>query len=292
MNFYDYSYLDFPIAENHRFPYDKYKKTQQTLSRAGADIVKAKMADRSELGLIHTEDYLNRIFTSGLSKEEERRIGLPWSKQLAIREAHMVGACLQASDEAMTKGKAAVIGGGTHHAFPFAGEGYCVFNDICTAHLRLKRQNKQNKSLIIDLDVHQGNGNAAIAAGMHELYTLDLYCESNFPFSKVKATLDYPIKTGSNGLVYLDILQRALEKAKTKFRPNIVFIILGADTHKDDKLGKLNLSDKDFAERDALLHSFLKDGAWPFVLTLGGGYAEKMEKIVELYSESLLRFNK
>jgi acetoin utilization deacetylase AcuC-like enzyme len=290
MKYYNYSQHDFPLPDNHRFPYNKYKLTAKALVDHQRIVVEARAAKLQELSLLHSQAYLERIFNKGLYPDEERRLGLTWSKDLAVREAYMVGAALDAYDSAQKEGKAAVIGGGTHHAFPYAGEGFCVFNDLCTVHLYAKERDRKHRSLIVDLDVHQGNGNAAIAAGMHDLVTLDLYCRQNFPFQKVTAKYDFPLEAGTKGEIYLQTLKRALKKVTGQFRPHLIMLILGADSHKEDRLGKLELSDDDFSERNRLLKSWLEGRGLPYLLTLGGGYCKTIEKTVELYSKSLMAF--
>ena len=279
--------MNFLYLRDIAFLYDKYKLTRELLNDQSEtisfEILEAPEATYEQLARVHSSDYLDRIFKDGLWPEEARRIGLEWSPELALRESHMVGACIEATKTAIKEGKSAVLGGGTHHAFSFCGEGYCVYNDIFCAYREEQIKKHKLKMLIVDLDVHQGNGNAALASAFHEVYTLDIFCQDNFPFKKVPANQHVGLESEIEGDEYLNF-SHELEICQRKFKPDLIYFIMGVDVHEDDKLGKLNLNDDAMKTRTKIVLGLRNQSRKPAVFLLGGGYLPEINKTAELYT--------
>jgi acetoin utilization deacetylase AcuC-like enzyme len=214
-----------------------------------------------------------------------RRIGFPWSKELVTRTLASVGGTLQATAQALTSGFGGTLAGGTHHAYRQEGSGFCVFNDIAVAIEWAKANHGVQRALIVDLDVHQGDGTAAIFAGNRDVFTLSLHGERNFPFRKQQSVIDVPLPDGTGDEAYLEALRPVLEQTRD-FHPDIVFFQAGVDALGTDKLGRLSLTREGLAQRDHLVYRFVSDLNVPLVQTLGGGYSEPIELTVEAHGQS------
>jgi acetoin utilization deacetylase AcuC-like enzyme len=250
----------------------------------------ARAATREELLLAHTADWVGRAERGDLSREELRELGLPWSPALFERGRRSVGATLQAADAALADGTAANLGGGTHHAFPGAGRGFCVFNDVVVTTRSLRARGRLRRVLIVDLDVHQGDGTNAALAGDDEAFTCALNGLGNYPFDRVPGDLERDLPGGTGDDAYLDALAALLPEAIRRARAELCFYLAGADAFEGDRLGRLALTHAGLAARDRLVRSSLLRAGIPACVTLAGGYAERIEDTVAINLATLRAF--
>ena len=265
-----------PLPEGHRFPMPKFGKIYETLVKDGIASLDqfhlAPTAPRDWLILAHTSDYVDAYLTGTLDARAMRRIGFPWNAQLVNRTCTALGGTVLAAQLALQAGIACNCAGGTHHAFPDFGSGYCIFNDLGVAARVLQQQGLAQKILIVDLDVHQGDGTALIFQDDPTVFTFSMHCADNFPFRKQQSDLDVELAIGSEDEDYLRTLAEYLPDLLSAVKPDIVFYDAGVDPHKDDKLGKLALSDRGLHRRDRyVLESCLRQGI-PVAGVIGGGY--------------------
>lgn len=284
--FYSDTYT-FPLPEGHRFPAAKYRKLRDLLLAEGiveADSLReAPLLDPALLGLAHSADYVRDFLEGTLSPSAVRRIGLPWSPEFVRRGLASVAGTVLAAQAALEEGIAGNLAGGTHHAFREYGEGFCVFNDIAVAALKLLSEGLVRRVAVVDLDVHQGNGTAAILAEDPRVFLLDMYGRHNYPFRKVSATLEVPLENGTEDNEYLALLERALPQVLS-FNPDILFYQAGVDVLRDDSLGKLGMTHNGIMRRDCMVLEAAAEYEIPVVLTLGGGYAKPIEPSVIAYA--------
>ena len=277
--------LDLPL--NHRFPMSKYELIPQQLLYEGIVEKKNffspnKIADHW-LKAAHDIEYIKKLQNLNLSKSEIRKTGFPLTKELVNREYIITQGTLDCVDYALKFGAAANIAGGTHHSFRNRGEGFCLFNDVATASLYALEKYQFNSILIIDLDVHQGNGTASILKDRQNVFTFSMHGEKNYPFKKEESNLDIGLKDGTNGEDYLKILDRTLEKLKSQLYPELIFYISGVDILETDKLGRLKVTRNECKKRDELVYEFSKVKKAPVITVMGGGYSEKIYDIVEAH---------
>lgn len=278
-----------PLPAGHRFPMPKYRLLRSAL-QAEAPAVRlqqAPPASDGELALVHSPRYVEAVAQGLLSAAEEREIGFPWSPQMAERARRSVGATIAASRVALLEGVAANLAGGTHHAFGDKGSGYCVFNDVAVAARLMQAEwHRAHRALlrvaVIDLDVHQGNGTAAIFGDDATVFTLSLHGARNFPFRKEASDLDVELPDGCADTQYLDALDRALGELWRRHAqpPGLVFYLAGADPHEGDRLGRLKLSAAGLAERDRRVFEACRRRVIPVVMTMAGGYGKVIEDTV------------
>ncbi|MCS6884959.1 MAG: histone deacetylase [Acidobacteriota bacterium] len=265
--------IELPVG--HRFPMQKYRLVREGLLREGVlvehELAEPSLATRDVLLLAHTDRYVDAVLNGTLTPAEVRRIGFPWSEALVRRSLASVGGCLSAAWQALLEGASGCLAGGTHHAFADAGEGYCVFNDIAVATLQLLQAATVKRVAIIDLDVHQGNGNSSILGGRQEVFIFSMHAEKNYPFRKVPSTLDISLPDNTEDEHYLELLAEALPRVFA-FGPDIVFYQAGVDILKEDLLGRLSISLNAVAERDRMVFSACYEHGVPVAVTLGGGY--------------------
>ena len=265
-----------PLPPGHRFPMEKYGLVLEACLHEGifeADrLAPAPLAPDDVLRRAHTPAYVMAATTGTLSAPEIRRVGFPWTPALITRCRASVGGTLAAAEAALEDGVAANLAGGTHHAKAGEGEGFCVFNDVACAALELLARGVVSRVAVVDLDVHQGNGTAAILGGDPSVFTLSLHGERNFPFRKMPSTLDVGLPDGCDDDTYLDALETALPRVMA-FDPELVFYIAGADPLRDDRLGRLNMSLEGRAERDRRVMTACRDLGAKVALSMGGGYA-------------------
>ncbi|MDX6537073.1 MAG: hypothetical protein QOD37_1414, partial [Gaiellales bacterium] len=240
--------------------------------------------------LAHSEDWIDRVERGELTRDEERALGLPWSPELAARARHSVGATLEAADAALEDGAAANLGGGTHHAFPGSGRGFCVFNDVVVATRSLRRQRRLRRVLVVDLDVHQGDGTHAALAGDDEAFTLSLNGLRNYPFRRVDGDLERDLPDGTGDDAYLDALSALLPQAIERAGAELCFYLAGADPFEGDRLGRLALTRAGLAARDRLVRSSLVRAGIPVCVTHAGGYSERIEDTVAINLATLRAF--
>ncbi|MEP6618854.1 MAG: histone deacetylase [bacterium] len=280
----------FPLPDGHRFPVGKYALLRE---RVIADrIVPADRvldpagATNDELRLVHTGDYVHRFNGGQLSPAEERLIGFPWSPELVERSRRAVGGTLAASRHALANGLAMNLAGGTHHAFADHGEGFCVYNDIAIAIRALQQVRSIERALIVDLDVHQGNGTHAIFADDDAVCTFSMHGGKNYPFHKVAGTVDIELSDGTGDDEYLRLLEGVLPSLLAKASPDIVMYIAGADPHEGDRLGRLSLTFAGLARRDAYVLSQCREIGMPVVITIGGGYGADINDTVTVHANT------
>ena len=214
-----------------------------------------------------------------LSRDQERRINLPWSEKLAKRSFLAIQGTLQTSQLALDYGIACHLAGGTHHAFKDCGSGFCVFNDLAYASITLLNQEKINKILILDLDVHQGDGTASICENIDNIFTCSIHCKNNFPFDKKNSNLDVPIDDEVDDVKYINILTKTLDQIESHFTPDIVFYDAGVDVHSNDDLGNLNLTDDGIKKRDEIVCEYFKEKKIPLCTVIGGGYSKNRQEL-------------
>jgi acetoin utilization deacetylase AcuC-like enzyme len=253
-------------------------------------VLDARAATHEELLLAHTDDWVGRAERGELTRDEERALGLPWSPELFERARRSVGATLEASEAALADGTAANLGGGTHHAFPAAGRGFCVFNDVVTAIRSLRARGLLGRVLVVDLDVHQGDGTHAALAHDEAAFTLSLNGLRNYPFRRVAGDLERDLADGTGDDDYLDVLAALLPEALARARAELCFYLAGADPFEGDRLGRLALTRAGLAARDQLVRSSLLRAGIPACVTLAGGYSERIEDTVEINLATLRAF--
>ena len=277
-----------PLPEGHPFPMAKFPALHRLLRREGllgpTDVVAPRQADWTDLRRIHTSEYLTRLAEGTLPARAERRMGLPWSERLVYRSRLAVQGTINAAFMALTDGLAANLAGGTHHAFPTRGEGFCVLNDVAVAVRVLQAACWVQRVLIIDLDVHQGNANAAVFADDDSVFTFSMHGAKNYPFEKPPSSLDVPLDDGTDNQRYLDTLRTYLPRTLDAARPDLVFYLGGIDVATDDRFGRLSLTREGLHARDRYVLRQLRARDLPVALLLSGGYAETPEKTADLHA--------
>ncbi len=278
------------IGEGHVFPIRKFELVRDRLLREGtlrpADIVEPQAASLTDVMLVHTEDYVTRLRAGTLTPRELRRLGLPWSKALVRRSFLAAGGTLNAARWSLQDGIGSNLAGGTHHAFPDRGEGFCVLNDVAIAIRALRRDRLIERAAIVDCDVHQGNGTATIFAEDETVFTFSMHGAKNYPLFKARSTLDVELADGTTDAVYLETLSLHLPGVFAH-APDIIFYLGGADPYAGDRLGRLSLSLAGLYERDALVLEQCREKNVPVVTVMSGGYAENIEDTVEIHCNTI-----
>ena len=282
-----------PLPDGHRFPIDKYSLLRRRLeahAAAGAplEFVEPHAATDDELRRVHAADYLGRVMSGTLSRDEVRRIGFPWSRELVERSLRSTGAAVDAAAAAVEDGVAASLAGGTHHAGTDWGEGYCVFNDVAVAAREMQARGAVGRVLIIDCDVHQGNGTAEIFANDPSVFTMSIHGARNFPLRKVAGSLDVPLEDGTGDEEYLSRLEPAVAESFDRARAGLVLYIAGADPFEGDRLGRLRLSKAGLLARDRMVVGAARAAAVPLAIVCGGGYCADLEAIVDIHAATML----
>jgi len=277
------------IPNEHIFPMKKFKGLHSYLLNkrilSESDIVEPSMVDESNLITAHTQRYVKAILNGTLERKEERRMGLPWTQSLAVRSRLAVQGTLNAGLMALQDGIAGNLAGGTHHAMPDLGEGFCVFNDVAVAIKVLQQSKWVNKVMVIDCDVHQGNGTAHIFADDPSVFTFSVHGAKNYPFKKPPSDLDVglPDKTGDSE--YHKALIGALDSILNDFEPDLVYYLGGIDPLETDHFGRLSLTLKGLRERERIVIETITQKDYPLVLLLSGGYAPTLEETVIAHSQ-------
>ena len=276
----------FPLPSRHRFPLDKYELLVERVVADGIvtedEVHEAAPVDWVDLAAVHDAGLLSRIREGCLTVREERGLGLPWSRELVDRARRSVGGTLAATEHALDYGVAINLGGGTHHAGHDFARGYCLFNDVAVALAALRRVDLGRRALIVDCDVHQGDGTAQIFADDPSTFTLSLHGARNYPFSRVPSDLDVDIASGTGDARYLRALREALEFALERSRPDFAFYLAGADPWEGDRLGRLRLSKAGLLTRDELVLDRLAEAGAPTCVVLAGGYAADVGDTVDI----------
>lgn len=275
------------LPKGHRFPITKYALLKAALLERGiveaSDLIETPLANRKQLCAVHTDEYVDAVFEGTLDPGTQRRIGLPWSKQLLERCLASVGATVAAARTAIEMGASGSLSGGTHHSFVDRGEGFCVFNDIAVAIRDLQASGRIQRAMIVDLDVHQGNGSASIFRDDANVFTFSMHGAKNFPFKKEKSDLDIGVPDGIGDDEYLAELKKVWPGLLERFDCDVVFYLAGVDVLAKDSFGRLNLSHEGIRERDRLIIQSVYENRIPLVLTLGGGYSKPIDRSVEAY---------
>ena len=273
----------YPLPAGHRFPLGKYRLVREGAARRPAvTLATPRAATWEELGRAHSPAYLHRVRDGLLERREVLALGLPWSEQLVERSRRATGATILAARAALEDGVAMNLGGGTHHAFADAGRGFCVFNDVVTSIRALRAEGLAHRVLVVDLDVHQGDGTHALLAHDDEAFTLSVNGFLNYPFRRVPGDLELELPDGTRDGEYLEGLRSLLPEAISRSRPELAFYLAGADPYEGDRLGRLALTKDGLRARDELVRDALAAAGVPVCVTLAGGYAEDIRDTVEI----------
>ena len=278
-----------PLPEGHRFPIAKYAMLRERVSAEGlGELIVPEAADDRDILRAHTADYLHRIHIGAMSDREMRQIGFPWSPQLVERSRRSVGATIAACRTALSgDGISASLAGGTHHAFADHGEGYCVFNDSVIAARVMQAEGRVRRVVIIDCDVNQGNGIAAILAGDETIFSFSIHGAKNYPFHKERSNLDIALEDGTGDAAYLAALERGLDQAIEQSCADLAIYLAGADPYEDDRLGRLKVTKMGLLERDRMVLEACRSAGIPVAITMAGGYARNIADTVDIHASTL-----
>ncbi|MGQ9600588.1 MAG: histone deacetylase family protein [Anaerolineae bacterium] len=283
--------FSFPLPPGHRFPVQKYTLLREAVLAAHLvrpeELLVPDLATDEQLLRAHDADYLRRVETGQLSPQEIRQIGLPWSPQLVQRSRCVVGGTIAACRAALNEGIAVNLAGGTHHAFRDHGQGFCLFNDIIVAARAMQAEGRARRIVILDCDVHQGNGTAALAAEDPTLFTFSIHNEENFPLHKVPSDLDIGLEDGAGNGVYLEALRVGVQIALESAAADLAIYLAGADPYEEDTLGRLALTKAGLAARDRLVLERCRLAGLPVAITLAGGYARNVRDTVEIHLQTV-----
>ena len=280
-----------PLPAGHRFPMEKYALLRERVAECGI-IAADKLhippaASDTQLLRAHTADYIERMERGLLTPQEVRRIGFPWTPGMVERSRRSSGATIEACLAALRDGYAANLAGGTHHACSDHGEGFCIFNDSAVAARELQARGLVQRVLVIDCDVHQGNGTAEITRGDDSIFTFSIHGEKNFPFRKEQSDLDIGLGDGAGDAMYLAALEGGLMEAIERSHADLAIYLAGADPYEDDKLGRLALTKAGLAARDRLVFDFCEQAGLPVAITMAGGYARTIADTVDIQAATI-----
>jgi acetoin utilization deacetylase AcuC-like enzyme len=282
-----------PLPEGHRFPMVKYAMLRERVARDGicgpGELRTPRAVTEEEILRAHAPGYLERVVSGTLTKKEVRRIGFPWSERMVERSRRASGGTLGACLAALEEGFAANLAGGTHHAFSDKGEGYCVFNDSAIAARAVQAAGLVERVVVIDTDVHQGNGTAAILHQDPKVFTFSIHGAKNFPFNKEESDLDTPLPDGADDTEFLAALADGLETALDAADAELAIYLAGADPFEADRLGRLCVTKSGLAERDRIVLETCKERGIPVAITMAGGYAREVDDTVDVHFQSIRR---
>lgn len=283
-----YYYAD--IGEGHVFPIRKFEIVRDKLVEEGTlrlnEIVEPSLADTEDLLLVHTHDYISRLVCGELTAKEVRKLGLPWSHSLVRRSFYAISGTINAARTSLNHRISSNLAGGTHHAYPDRGEGFCVLNDVAVAIRVLQRDKLARRFLIVDCDVHQGDGTAFIFAGDSEVFTFSMHGAKNYPLFKKYSSLDIELPDGTSDREYLETLSEALTRIPI-VDVEMIFYLAGADPYSGDKLGRLALSIDGLKRRDEMVLEFARFHEIPIVTTMSGGYAVRIADTAEIHCNTI-----
>ena len=276
---------------------EKYSRLRDLVTKQiGIELVEAPSATDTQILYAHDPSYLIKVIEGTLSAQEQREIGFPWSNQMVERSRRSAGATVAAAKTALNEGISVNLAGGTHHAYRDTGSGFCVFNDSAIAARTLQKEiNPSLKVAVIDLDVHQGNGTAAILQNDDSIFTLSMHGENNFPFKKEQSDLDVGLADGCNDEVYLRLLSAALDQLDSRFKADCLIFLAGADPHEGDRLGRLEISKDGMRLRDEMVFQYALDRQLPIAFSMAGGYGKEIESTVDIHFQTIkiaLQFQK
>lgn len=276
----------------HVFPSQKYRMIRDRLLADGSaddgDFLAPEPASDEDVLRVHMPAYVHKLKTGTLTPEEEARLEVPYSRELIRAVWLAAGGSILAGRRALADGWAANIGGGFHHACPDHGEGFCAIHDVAIAIRRLQWERAIERAMVVDTDVHQGNGTAVIFSGDPSVYTLSIHQERNYPHLKPPSTLDINLEDGTGDDEYLAMLDDGLRQALSDFSPQLLFYVAGADPYREDQLGGLALTMEGLARRDALVFDYARRHKIPTAIALAGGYARRVEDTVQIHAATML----
>jgi acetoin utilization deacetylase AcuC-like enzyme len=271
----------------------KYSMLRERVARDGicgpGELSTPRAVTDEEILRAHAHDYLKRVASGKLTDKEVRRIGFPWSEKMVERSRRASGGTLGACLAALDEGFAANLAGGTHHAFSEKGEGYCVLNDSAIAARAVQAAGLVERVVVIDTDVHQGNGTAAILTGDPTVFTFSVHGAKNFPFNKEESDLDAPLPDGADDTEFLGALERDLEVALDAAEADLAIYLAGADPFEGDRLGRLSVTKSGLAERDRIVLETCRERGIPVAVTMAGGYANEVEDTMDIHFQSIRR---
>jgi acetoin utilization deacetylase AcuC-like enzyme len=280
----------YELPEGHRFPMAKYDLLPEQLVYEGtadeSDFFIPEQMSEADILLTHTVAYLTKLHTQTLSAKEIRNIGFPMTPALVTRGKHIANGTWMCAQYAMQHGVSLNIAGGTHHAYADRGEGFCIFNDIAIAANKMKSTYPAARILIIDLDVHQGNGTAKIFEDQRDIFTLSVHGAKNYPIRKEKSDLDIDLPDGTTDAVYMDAIKKHIPDTIRQFKPDFIFYLAGVDVLATDKLGRLHLSKQGCKERDKYVLSLARNHQIPVAVTMGGGYSPRISDILDAHANT------
>ena len=280
----------FDLPAGHRFPLEKYKLLRERVFSEfvpPAILVTPPAATDAQLLLAHTAEYLHKLRHGGLSEKEVRRLGLPWSPELVERSRRSVGATIEACRSALGEGVSVSLAGGTHHACADHGQGFCVLNDVAVALLVLKSEGALRRAVVLDTDVHQGNGTADILKKEPSLFTFSIHGEHNFPFRKIPGDMDVALPDGMGDDDYLEILEEGVRRALALSSPDLIVYLAGADPFAGDRLGRLSLTKPGLQRRDEIILGAAAEEKLPVAIVMSGGYGRDIRDTVEIHAATV-----
>ncbi len=283
--------FELPLPEGHRFPMPKYRLLRERVVTEGIipaeNLIVPEAATDEQLVLVHDADYVRKVKTGQLSEKEIRRMGFPWTPELVERSRRSVGGTISACRAALDEGIAANLAGGTHHAFPDFGAGFCVFNDVAVAARVMLAEERARRIVVIDCDVHQGDGTAAIFADDARVFTFSIHGARNFPFRKQQSDLDIELEDNARDEAYLAALKTGVGYAVELAEAELAIYLAGADPFSGDRLGRLAVSKAGLAARDRFVIGTCRERKLPVAVVMSGGYARDIQDIVEIHVETI-----
>ncbi len=280
----------YPLPPDHRFPAAKYHLLRQRVADElipPCDLLTPEATTDAQLLRIHHPEYLEKVMSGTLTDREVRRIGLPWSPELVERSRRSVGGTLAACRGALIDGIAVSLSGGTHHAFPDHGAGYCIFNDVAVAVRAMQDERRARRIVVVDCDVHQGDGTAAIFAGDSSVFTFSIHGAKNFPLHKELSDLDVELPDATGDADYLDALEIGLERSLALACADLAIYLAGADPYVGDTLGRLALTKAGLAARDRLIFDQCREAGLPVAVVMGGGYAKNIQDTIDIQLQTV-----
>ena len=278
-----------PLPAGHRFPMEKYRLLRERIGRTLPEIrlLEPEPLTDEALAVAHSPDYIRRLVGGDLSRKEMMAIGFPWSPEMVERSRRSAGATVMACRAAFRDGVGINLAGGTHHAYRDRGEGFCCFNDAVVAARLMRREGLAAKCLVIDLDVHQGNGTAAMTRDDSNIFAFSMHGAENYPFVKEQSDLDIELPDGTSDAIYLESLRAALIQIRSQFAPGLVIYLAGADPFCDDRLGRLALTKAGLLARDRQVMEFVRGLGVPMAIAMAGGYGRTIQDTVDIHFQTV-----
>jgi acetoin utilization deacetylase AcuC-like enzyme len=278
----------FPLPATNRFPQEKYRLVRERVERLdGVRVAEAPPVTWDDCGLVHDAEWIRRIRHGLLTRREEAALGLPWSPELALRTLHATGSTVAAAHDALERRTGVALGGGTHHARRAVGRGYCLVNDVAVSIALLRRAGFDGRVLVLDLDVHQGDGNADCLADDPGVVVISIHGARNYPFERIESDLDVDVPDGTGDRDYLALLDPILERTVGDGPFDLAFYLAGADPWEGDRLGRLALTEAGLVERDRRVVGTLRANGIPICLTLSGGYGVPIETTADIHTRTV-----